>query len=363
MTIIDEPKQSPFLIGTRWTLESNILSEERQVLVRVPDGYDACENRYPVLYLLDGEDTLFHSSSGTIAHLSEWEDHLPEMIVVGIRNTNRTRDMLPTSVTLPNGRCLGGGAAVFLDFIANELIPFMKTNYRVGDYRVLCGTSASALTVVYEYLSQRVGFSAYLASSPTLNWDERLMFRMVDERESLGLPTDAPLAMFCGGHDQGTIAEDCRAFDEALRTLDPDNQRVNFHTYEADGHCPFEGFRNGLLWVMKDWRVSQELMDHGINEVSKHFEALRANHGFNISVRAYEELAHRWSSSGRLGDAVTWLRQGRAAYPESTDIIFGLALCLIRDEREDEAREMLQKATATHPMDARLSQLLKRISA
>jgi predicted alpha/beta superfamily hydrolase len=313
--------------------------------------------------MLDGEDALFHSSSGTIAHLAEWEDYLPEMIVVGIRNTDRTRDMLPTAVTLPSGRCLGGGTDAFLNFLADELIPFMKTNYRVSDYRVFCGTSASALAVVYEYLSQRVGFSAYLASSPTLDWDERLLFRMVEGQESYGLPTDAPLSMFCGGHDQGSIAADCGAFAEALRTLDPDKQHVDFRLYEDDGHCPFEGFRNGLLWLTKDWRVSEACIDQGIDAVNKHFETLRLSHGFNISVRAYEELAHRWASRGRLNEALAWLRQGRVAYPSSTDIIFGLAVCLIRNMKEDDARELLVEATASNPADLRLSQLLERIRA
>ena len=103
----------------------------------------------------------------------------------------------------------------------------METAYRVGPYRMLCGTSASALTVVYDYLTQKIGFSAYLASSPTLDWDDRFVFRMVEDRANLELPTDKPLAMFAGGHDQRTIASDCAAFDKALRGLGPDTQHVS----------------------------------------------------------------------------------------------------------------------------------------
>ncbi|MBE0636144.1 hypothetical protein IH601_09115 [Candidatus Bipolaricaulota bacterium] len=363
MRSIQEPKQSPIAIGTRWTLKSSILGEERQILVRVPTGHDTCEQAYPVLYLLDGEDTLFHSASGVIAHLSEWEDHLPEMIVVGIRNTDRTRDMLPTAVTLPNGRRHGGGADAFLEFIANELIPFVEETYRAGPYRMLCGTSASALTVVYEYLSQMIGFSAYLASSPTLDWDERLVFRMIENQASSELPTDAPLVMFAGGHDQGSIADDCKAFNKLLLELEPGSPRVSYRVYDVEGHCPFEGFRDGLLWLMKDWRVSEECIDQGIDAVSEHFESLRLTHGFNISIRSYEEAAHRWASRGRIDDAILWLKQGRAIYPKSADLAFGLALCFIRDKQEDAAGILLADAIASGLEDPRLSQLLERVSA
>ena len=362
MSSVQEPNQSPFIIGTRWTLTSSFLSEERNIIVRVPDGYETCDHSYPVLYLLDGEDVLFHSCSGVIAHLSEWEDRLPEMIVVGISNTDRLRDMLPTTVTLPNGRRHGGGADAFLDFIARELIPFVEKTYRVGPYRMFSGTSASALTVVYEYLSQRVGFSAYLASSPTLDWDDRLVFRMVEGQAARGLPTDAPLAMFCGGHDLRAIASDCATFREALRSLEPDSQRVSFRVHETQGHCPFEGFHNGLLWLLKDWQISEELIEQGSEAANDHFERLHHIYGFNASVRAYEELAQRWASSGKLDEALRWLEQGRAIYPASTDIVFSLALCLIRNKQEDDARRLLQEADASSPTDARLSQLLARIS-
>src|ERR1017187_8622283 len=46
---------SPVVIGETVQLQSNILKESRSLLISKPAGYDNGTDRYPVLYLLDGE--------------------------------------------------------------------------------------------------------------------------------------------------------------------------------------------------------------------------------------------------------------------------------------------------------------------
>ena len=90
-------------IGTVDTLWSATLKENRRYLVYTPPSYNDSTflpRRYPVLYLLDG-DAHFHSVTGLIQILGSGVNGtfvLPELIVVAIPNTNRTRDMTPTRV-------------------------------------------------------------------------------------------------------------------------------------------------------------------------------------------------------------------------------------------------------------------------
>ncbi|MYJ19011.1 MAG: hypothetical protein F4106_13440, partial [Gemmatimonadetes bacterium] len=45
----------PFLsLGERRELESNVLGEQREIIVGVPAGYESGDEAYPVVYLLDG---------------------------------------------------------------------------------------------------------------------------------------------------------------------------------------------------------------------------------------------------------------------------------------------------------------------
>src|SRR5215470_10738502 len=122
----------------RFVMKSDVLGEERVILVRTPVGYETNKLSYPVLYMTDGDAHMDHTSS-TIAFLSR-NGRIPDLIVVGITNTDRTRDLTPVKSTdkrFPGG----GGADNFLKFFETELIPHIEKEYRVQPYRILAGHS------------------------------------------------------------------------------------------------------------------------------------------------------------------------------------------------------------------------------
>jgi predicted alpha/beta superfamily hydrolase len=89
--------QAPPPAFTTLKINSAVLGEERTILVRVPAGYETNNHRYPVLYMTDGNAHIGHTSS-TVEFLAR-NGRMAEMIVVGITNTDRTRDLSPTHVT------------------------------------------------------------------------------------------------------------------------------------------------------------------------------------------------------------------------------------------------------------------------
>src|SRR5688572_30913143 len=78
----------------RLTLKSSVLGEDRIILVRTPAGYETNKDSYPVLYMTDGDAHIGHTAS-TIEFLTR-NGRVPEMIVVGVTNTDRTRDRKST---------------------------------------------------------------------------------------------------------------------------------------------------------------------------------------------------------------------------------------------------------------------------
>jgi uncharacterized protein len=87
-------------IGTVDTLHSRILKESRIVWIHLPTSARDNKMKYPVVYLMDG-DKNFTGVVGMIDLLSSVNGNAfwPEMIVVGILNTDRKRDLTPTKVT------------------------------------------------------------------------------------------------------------------------------------------------------------------------------------------------------------------------------------------------------------------------
>src|SRR5690606_1362862 len=98
-THLIKPKKNEIVIGQIDTIYSNILKENREIWVHIPKSYAKNQLKYPVLYLLDG-DAHFYSVTGMIKQLSTINGNTisPEMVVVGIPNTDRTRDLTPTHV-------------------------------------------------------------------------------------------------------------------------------------------------------------------------------------------------------------------------------------------------------------------------
>src|SRR5262245_46361279 len=170
--------------GNRITLKSEVLGEERIALVRTPPGYERDDRRYPVLYMTDGNAQLAHTVS-TIEFLTR-NGRMPELIVVAITNTDRTRDLTPTNASMwrPDGTeaklPTSGGADKFLKFIETELIPKVESGYRTLPYRIFAGHSFGGLFGLHAFLTRPDVFNAYIAVSPTMDWDNHLLSRKAE---------------------------------------------------------------------------------------------------------------------------------------------------------------------------------------
>src|SRR5688500_14634832 len=194
-TLLSQASPKAVTIGTTDSVFSATLKENRRYLVYTPPSYNDTTylpRRYPVLYLLDG-DAHFHSVTGLIQILSTGVNGtfvLPEMIVVAIPNTNRSRDMTPTKVDRDiQGRpspalASTGGMANFLTFIRNELIPRVEQTYRTMPYRVFVGHSLGGITAINALYTMPETFNAYVAIDPSLWWDSRVLLKQARDRFS-----------------------------------------------------------------------------------------------------------------------------------------------------------------------------------
>jgi predicted alpha/beta superfamily hydrolase len=159
-------------------LFSKTLNEEREVIVHLPAGYERnAEQRYPVIYVLDGSSQDIHTANS--AALMARIGVMPEIIVVGLPNTsaaNRERDYTPPFMRIDIEKAdspMGGEA--FLAFLKNEAIPLIEKTYRTEPYRMLAGHSRGGLWVVYSLVAEPDLFHARFAHSPALWRDDALM--------------------------------------------------------------------------------------------------------------------------------------------------------------------------------------------
>lgn len=184
--------QDSIHIGTRHTLFSQILNEERAYWIYKPEesAGDSAGN-LPVLYLLDG-DVFFHSVVGfTRFFSSSRASSLPPCIVIAVLNTDRTRDFTPTcsaarrdGTVHPEDKPQGGGAGQFYRFLTEELRPEVGRRVSGGSSSFLVGHSYAGLFTLEVLLRHPGSFDTFIAIDPSLWWDQGVFLRQWKEKVS-----------------------------------------------------------------------------------------------------------------------------------------------------------------------------------
>jgi predicted alpha/beta superfamily hydrolase len=236
-------------LGRADSLFSETLQEYRPMVIRLPKDHAAPGKQYTTLYLLDGNSAGMLHVVFAAAKLGL----LNEMIIVGIANTDRDRDMMPLSaasypVAVP-------GAENFLAFIGNELIPHIEKQYPCNGHRVLRGQSLSGLFTMYALLSAPELFNGYIGNSAGWYGDmdtffssladqaferpERFDGKVIFMANSLTDPLDP--------HQHAH--RNMNAFSEKLDAIFSGRLNYKYVTYDAYGHVPYPALYDGLEYV------------------------------------------------------------------------------------------------------------------
>ena len=171
----EEPPRAPAkqIAHETFTLASKALGEPRRIHLYRPPGV-ASTTPLPVLYLLDGGDDEDFPHPGVLAaiDLAIRAGDMRPLVVVGIENTERRRDMTePTQVESDKKIAPHvGGAAKFRAFIADELIPRIKREVRVTK-SAIAGESLAGLFVLETLFAEPTLFDTWIAISPSLQWN------------------------------------------------------------------------------------------------------------------------------------------------------------------------------------------------
>ena len=258
---VNAQTDNKIILGTIDSIHSKILNEQRKVWIYVPnsaanDIYS--RQRYPVVYLLDG-DAHFYSVVGMIQQLSSVNGNsiCPEMIVVGILNTDRTRDLTPTHVDADppfmdsaSSKNSGGGEK-FISFIEKELIPHIDSLYPTEPYRTLVGHSFGGLTVINALVHHTSLFNAYIAIDPSMWWHHQKLLN--EAKQALASRTYPGVSLFLGiantmnpGMDTMRVKQDTTTFSRHIRsilelnkyfTTNKQNQlKYQYKYYDNDDH-------------------------------------------------------------------------------------------------------------------------------
>jgi len=351
--------KSQITIGTIDSISSKVLNEERKIWIHLPRSANFkgfSKQKYPVVYLLDG-DAHFNSVVGIIQELSETNGNTicPEMIIVGIPNTNRTRDLTPThsDIDLPfvnKGLSeQSGGGEKFAEFLEKELIPYIDSKYPTAPYKTLIGHSFGGLTAINILTNHTSLFNAYVAIDPSMWWDHQKFLK--ETAKTLSNKNLANVSLFLGiantmedNMDLVKVRKDTTVVTKHIRSaLDlndflsqnkKSNLNYQYKYYSDDNHgsvpliATYDALR--FLFGFNQLKLSiAEQMNFNkavFTKIEKHYENVSKHLGYKVNVREDVVNSYGYQSLGKKDiDLAGYLFELNAAnYPESPNVFDSL---------------------------------------
>ncbi len=218
-------KDKQITIGVVDSLFSEILNEQREIWVHVPENLDDSA-KYPVIYLLNTPNH-FYAAAGILKLLEKW--NMPKSILVGIPSTDGTRDLTPSNVAFQRGHKseTSGGAPNFIKFIKKELQPYLKSKYPTDTMSTILGHSTGGLFVLYAYIHHPDVFDNYLAIDPSIWWDKEKL--VIQSKELINKSTHQNKSLYIAVANSTGI-DTVRV--RKLKSEKTEMLRANLHFYD-----------------------------------------------------------------------------------------------------------------------------------
>jgi hypothetical protein len=293
---------------------------ERRILVIPPRSYGDTTRRFPVLYVLDG-DEYAQSTAAAVATLSA-NGRIPEMLVVAIGGGDRGLDYTPPlrrTTRPPPGVAAHGGAGAFLGVLRGEIMPLVERRYRASPMRVVAGHSLGGLLAMHALATEPHLFRGYLTMEPSLWWDGRIVADSVLAVLARDSSAARRLVAVEAGSPEGWRPDWQRlqraAGDRArLVSLDGETHQTLFYrgVYEGLGAM----FADYLPWMRHDEAHAS------VESLERQYARLSRDFGYEVSppLTALFDVADRDANQRRFGAARRALAWAARAYPRSSAV-------------------------------------------
>ncbi|MCK9687372.1 alpha/beta hydrolase [Scleromatobacter humisilvae] len=262
-------------------LRAQHLSRDYELDVSLPPSYGQGQRSYPVVFVTDAPYA-FPVTRAIEARVAGHSTELPEFILVGLGYArgdtpeySRRRDYTPSAhgvrnaiSDMPGRPVVFGEAEGYRRFVADEVFPFIASHYRADmAHKVFAGHSYGSLFGAYVMLTTPEMFDAYVLGSPSLWFDQRLLFAR--ERSFAASHKDLRARVYLGAgafetpqpkgrpHDpryntDDDMVGDTQAFARALASRHYPGLRVRTDIVAGEDHLTVAPalITRGLMWTL-----------------------------------------------------------------------------------------------------------------
>ncbi len=381
-SIVSHAQNRALQAAERIVIHSKVLNEDRPILVRLPAGAQAGKAKYPVLYMTDGDGHM--EEVGGIIDFLVAHNRCSPIILVGIPNTDRTRDLTPTRADAkgPDGAIVqafptSGGADRFLQFIQTELFPEIEKRYPTASYRIFAGHSFGGLLAIHTLITHPDMFNAYIAVSPSLQWDDQQTLHEAQQFFAKTKELHKTLFFSLGneGNTPNPMGDGFDQMQKLFATSTPKGFLVRSARYpdEDHGSTTMLAHYAGLKTVFDGWVMPFDqkagIPEGGLKGVEAHYSELRERFGFPVSSEAaINQLGYALLQQKKTEESLAAFQRNVELYPKSANVYDSLADGLEAAGKLDLAHQNEEKAVAlgtqtADPLLPQFKQHLEKLTA
>jgi len=263
-------------------IHSIALDDQQTITVYLPEGYSENNDKYPVMYVLDGEKYFLHS----IAYQKTltWQEKSPAFIVVGINTGKIQRKVL-----------FGSKSLEFIDTFQNKIIAYVEKHYRNNDMKMFFGWEKAGGFALDLFAQRPNLFDAYFLASSTQFSNDRL-----DSVNTLlkSKTSTTKFFYFTLGAVEAWSLEPHQTLSKIFTNNSKDDLKWEFYLSKDDDHysTPLDTFNKGLALYFNGYSPIRfysikEFKDFGgMSAVKEHYKN-RGEH-YQISTDIHDDTKH-----------------------------------------------------------------------
>jgi predicted alpha/beta superfamily hydrolase len=329
-------------------LSSRILGESRTLHVSLPPNYRIARQRYPVVYLLDGQVRAFFDVTVAATGYDLLGDQhgfaMPPQIVIGIEQRDRGTD-------------LSRNAVLFSRFLTDELIPFVERTFRTVPFRTLIGHSLGGRFALDALCRTPDTFASIVAISAAAPDSTLGDLKACLRRDFATASARARALVLCVGDQEPRL----RGTTALLAAFMRDSAPARWRTLEVPGtglghtDTPLAAIPPALRFVYDKavWEMPYAVADSMLRQegdvaarLDRELIALRSRVGFRATASAkwLEAVTRSALARGELDAAVSAAQGMIESYPELLVGYTLLADTQVRRHDDAAARRSIQDA-------------------
>jgi hypothetical protein len=333
--------EGKIVIGETIAVHSRHLNRGLTIDVCLPRGYADGDKRYPLLLTCQSH---FLHISGIAADLA-MRGSAPEMIVAAVRNYS-SDDLIPETIS---GHPYSGGAARFISFFHDELIPRLDERYRTRPFRIFYSGSFGGGFAVYALLTRPEVFNACLAATPAIDYEGGSSLITNSARSWLAKNVFRNRFLYMGVENEPRLLPLLEQFSALIDQADPPGLHWRYRPYLDEDHTSIvnQVVHHGLRFVFSAASdIPAQVIGRGSDAVREYAAGLKAKFGYDIGLTdiAYHRAVAAYREQKRFADAVALLRIQLQSHPDAEMAWLSLGRTYEANGQLAEARTTLRQA-------------------